>query len=597
MKSKFKYFIILILTLTVTVSCDEEFLEPEPLSFLSPDNTLVDATGFDALLITLRKELRWQYDGERSGICSQSITTDIGFAPARNNRVPRNLPLQFTPNSDGGYKMLDYFNRAYSRPISTANLLLFYADRAGLDSEDERNSITAAAYFHRSYWYYQLVHLYGDVPFVGQVITGPKLDYFTHARKTILDKIESDMEFAVQWLPESNVAGGETKWAGYHLLTKIQLANSHFTEAVQSATEIIDGPFSLVENRFGVDANNPDRDYIWDLARPENVFNGANTETILGFVDRFDAPQSANSGGSGRATHRDFVPAWWNGGVRDSNGARGSIDRIRGVWTTMIDTIGRGNAWSRATPYYIYEMWDDANDLRRSDGNWVDKDELVYNNPSSADHLQPVNPNNFGDPAQDSLQFYYAFPHYKTFIAHDESDDSRPDGGFGNGYIYRLAGTYLLRAEANYWLGNTGAAADDINEVRSRANASDISGGDVTIEKILEERAKELYLEEPRKVELTRIALIMADNNLNGYSIDNLSEKSFYFDHVIDKNIFYQVGSTIRGVQATIEPRFVLWPIPAATITNNSQGVINQNIGFPGAEQNIPPLTVIDDSQ
>lgn len=593
MKNKFKYFTTLILALIVTVSCEEEWLEPQPLSFLSPENTFVDAAGFDALLITLRKELRWQFDGDRSPLASQLLTTDLGFASARNTLSPRNLPLQFTPNGVGNnFKNLDYFDRAYENPINLANWAIFFAEEStAFNSEEERNKAIAGAYFHRSYWYYQLVHLFGDVPFIGQITTEPKLDYFTHARKTILDKIEEDMEFAVQWLPETSVGGAETKWAGYHLLTKIQLANSHFDEAVASATAVIDGPFSLVDSRFGIDAGDSSRNYIWDLARPENILDPANTETILAFPDAFD--EVGAFGSNGRETMRDYVPAWWNGAVRDSNGSRGSIDRISGVWTTMIDTIGRGNGWSRPTPYYIYDIWDDLNDLRRSDGNWVDKDELVYNNPSSLDYLQPVDPTNFA--SNDSIQFYYAFPQYKTFIP--QLDGGRPDGGQANGYIYRLAETYLLRAEAHYWLSNTSAAAMDINEVRNRAQASDISAGDVTIELILAERAKELYIEAPRKVELTRIALIMADNNLNGYSISNVSENNFYYDHVVTKNEFFRDGTTIRGTTATIEPQFIFWPIPASAITNNSQGIINQNVGYPGAELNIPPDTVIDDRQ
>ena len=36
----------------------------------------------------------------------------------------------------------------------------------------------------------------------------------------------------------------------------------------------------------------------------------------------------------------------------------------------------------------------------------------------------------------------------------------------------------------------------------------------------------------------------------------------------------------------------VLWPIPANAINTNIRGVINQNIGYPGAEKNVEPLIV-----
>lgn len=44
---------------------------------------------------------------------------------------------------------------------------------------------------------------------------------------------------------------------------------------------------------------------------------------------------------------------------------------------------GRGIAKSRPTYYAEKQIWDDPNDLRhsRDTGNWVDMEDLVYNNP------------------------------------------------------------------------------------------------------------------------------------------------------------------------------------------------------------------------
>lgn len=41
----------------------------------------------------------------------------------------------------------------------------------------------------------------------------------------------------------------------------------------------------------------------------------------------------------------------------------------------------------------------------------------------------------------------------------------------GNLYLFRLAETYLLRAEAKFYQGNPIGAAEDVNVVRRRANA------------------------------------------------------------------------------------------------------------------------------
>ena len=80
-------------------------------------------------------------------------------------------------------------------------------------------------------------------------------------------------------------------------------------------------------------------------------------------------------------------------------------------------------------------------------------------------------------------------------------------------YIFRIAETYLLRAEAYIWKGDAASlqkAADDVNAVRRRAGADELDASQMTIRMILDERARELYYEEPRKSELTRIAFIYA---------------------------------------------------------------------------------------
>ncbi|HNX79619.1 MAG TPA: RagB/SusD family nutrient uptake outer membrane protein, partial [Prolixibacteraceae bacterium] len=158
--------------------------------------------------------------------------------------------------------------------------------------------------------------------------------------------------------------------------------------------------------------------------------------------------------------------------------------------------------------------------------------------------------------------------------------------------------TYLLRAEAYYWLNDLQKAADDINMVRNRAKATPVTAAQVDINYILDERARELYTEEPRKTELTRIAFIMAENNKLGYSIANFSTKNYWYDRIMEKNAFYKAGNILWGTNVyKLSPFHVLWPVPASAIESNAGGVINQNIGYIGSEKNQAPLTVIDNNQ
>jgi hypothetical protein len=256
------------------------------------------------------------------------------------------------------------------------------------------------------------------------------------------------------------------------------------------------------------------------------------------------------------------------------------------------DTLFRGNGNTRATPYYLYEIWDYENDLRRSDVNWVEWYEIKYNNPSSVDFGKPIDRANYAS-AVDTFQHSFSFPHYKTFIP-EKDPSADPRGGNGDAYIFRLAETYLLRAEANFWKGELSAAANDLNRVRQRAGALPITAGEVTLDFIFDERARELFTEAPRHSELVRASYIMARENINGYNLENFSQNNWFYDRVMAKNVFFQINLTWGQQSYRIAPHNVLWPIPETVITENTLGVINQNQGYSGTERNQPPLETIE---
>jgi len=115
----------------------------------------------------------------------------------------------------------------------------------------------------------------------------------------------------------------------------------------------------------------------------------------------------------------------------------------------------------------------------------------------------------------------------------------------------RLAETYLLRAEAYLGKSLTQKAADDINVLRTRANATPATAADMSMDYILDERLRELYLEEFRAVTLTRLGLL--------------------YDR--DKRFNPKSGQSI-------ETYHNLWPIPGPEITQNTGAVLKQNEGY-----------------
>lgn len=581
MKTLLKVAIGMVGFLISETSCNKSFLKPDPLSTLTPENTYVNESGFESLLVTMRKNLTFEDYGNRNPIAGEFAASDLAIPIFEMDFS------KLTPTDDRYWKYLSFFTSCY-KYIKDANVAISRINDITWSSTSKKNAVLAEAYWHRAYWYYRLVNSYGDVPWSGKEVTNAKLNYETYSRWTILNKIESDLDFAVQWLPPTAPPGAISKGAGYMLLAKVALANLHFDTAIQAATQVINGPYALMTQRFGVDANNLKYNVIWDLHRPENVNSGQNTETILATVDRPSAPPGART--SGTYSMRLYDCAFWNNVIKDSVGGLGTID-AGGEY----DTLGRGNSDVRLDPFYEYELWtfgsqrwNNTTDLRRSSANWTDLDKIYYNNPTSPNYREPVNPKYFANPF-DSLYGFYAFPTYITYVP--QNIGTTPLGGNGDWYIFRLAGAYLLRAEAEYWEGNLVSAANDINIVRERAHADPISPGQVTIDFIMDERARELFAEAPRHSELVRVSYIMAKLGIDGYSLSNFSQKNYYYDRVMRDNIFYSQGFTYASNTIHISPYNVLWPIPETIITANTLGTINQNIGYAGSGNNKPPIT------
>lgn len=585
-KIKFTFFVGLII---LASSCSEEFLEPKPQSFFTTDNVFVDKSGFQALLVTMRKDLTREQTAQKNFMAHQWAASEAG--------VPW-LQMDFTnltPNSDRYQQFVTQINDIFEM-VKNANVAIGRIDEIEWADENEKNSILAEAFWHRSYWYYRLIGNYGDLPFISEEVQGAKLDFQTHSRWAILDRIQEDMEFAVQWMPESAAPGIPTKGAANHLLTKIYLANMEFDKAIAAATQVIDGPYALMTGRFGQDAADPAKNVIWDLHRPANKNLPQNTETILAFVDRWEAPDIART--AGLFTMRVYNPSWWhNANGKDKTGNLGMIDN-----GPLYDSLGRGNPDVALSDWHSYDIWEgsdfawqDTPDLRRADINWYDREEFYYNNPASVQYMEPFDPQNMDMPSEYWAHIYPA-PIYKTYVPNHPEQTGVPMGSNGDWYIFRLAETYLLRAEAHYWKNDLSSAANDINAVRQRANAPLMAAGEISIDVIFDERARELFAETPRQNELNRVSYILAARNELGYTLENLHEKNWYFDRVRYLNDFYlRADEVIKlGASPRIEPFHFQWPIDDDIINSNTLGRINQNKGYTGSAGNVPPLEVIE---
>ncbi len=595
----------------IFTSCEEEFLDAEPQSFFTPANALNTPNGLNSLLSGALYNIRSEYYGDGAPMITENIFSEVSIEGTTDKSGPaQDLNAQILPDANlnsGNFNRIGWFWEAFYENIKFANTVIGRLDDAEFDSDVQKADILGRAMFHRAYAYYRLTHQFGNVPFVLKEVSSPRLDFVSTDREVILRFIQNDLNSAVSMVNEVSNGGEVNRGVVLHLLTKVNLALGDFTEAIASANQLIDGSgYALMTNRFGSTGGDPAKDITWDLHQVENKSLPSNTETILAGVDRleFQDVGAANDFGNGTSIMRQATPLWWRF-INTPDGQNGMSDEP-GITIDQVSQIGRGIGRNRGTNYSTKEIWQNANnDQRHKLGNWLDMEDLVYNAPSLEEAGNPFYGQNLelylpdGTPlCTDTIRNWYGFPQYKMFVP--DPTAVKPSGGHGDWYIYRLAETYLLRAEAHFWNGDNTSAAADINAVRLRAEADPITAADVNIDYILDERARELYYEENRNTELTRIAYIFAKTGraaYNGqtYSLDGFSQKNFWYDRIMEVTDFYNVPGlkTVFGVSFTMSPFHVLWPVPAGAINANTQGTINQNQGYPGAENNIPPLTEI----
>jgi hypothetical protein len=316
--------------------------------------------------------------------------------------------------------------------------------------------------------------------------------------------------------------------------------------------------------RFGKYRDSASTNIFWDLFREGNYNSSVNKEAIwvyqleFGTLGGSTTAGNLGNGASGGNYYRALA-RWFD--ARDPDNKQGmttagpvAITTTNRFGDRIGDTLTRGVGWLRPTNYWVYDVWNDPNDIRNSNSNVRRK--WYYNNPASAFRGQEVMKHQFLD------TMFHIYPIPTKF-------DGLNPAGFGQQgtnqdfYRMRLAETYLLRAEAYLGKADKANAAADINTVRSRAGAAPVAAADVTIDYILDERARELFMEEPRRRTLVRLGKLVERTKLyNSYLAGSPGS----------------AGSL--GPGATIQPRHELLPIPQSTIAANTGAELTQNPGY-----------------
>jgi len=632
-------------------ACSKDFLKPDPLSFYEPGATFNTESGLMSAMAICDRHLKGYWGtgadnhNEMLALGTEYIFSELMVASATDKRnMLCDVANMLTPTSETVYQNLDrtnsiwYFWQETYKGIMYANTIIQYVDQVESLDDATKNAYKGRAYFHRAFRYMALIFQFGDVPLISKVLEVPKQNYRSTKRDAILQMITQDMENAVEWVPDqngTNLIGMVNKGACRMLLAKCYLALGDYVKAKEQTDILIDqSGYALMQDNFGTFNDGGEartwpitRNVIWDLHRPENKLIAANRETIMGMPNRGTDVESFNQ----MLTMRVLYPFVFDNRIQTKDGKQAllNIRRNDPNYNSSYDymrAFGRGIATFRPTSFHTQSLWRvngvmDETDLRHSSetGNWIRMEDYRVNNKESSEFGKPImlfNPDDGRLLCSDTIRRWYDVPHYKLFLDDpvNEANVTGSDGlrGATNGgnadwYLYRLAEAYLLRAEAKYYMNpSDGTIKDDLNAIRQRAKCSQLYKGIVTIGDIMNERARELYWEEWRNVELKRVSLCLArsgkpDEWGNVYSLDNFDKQSgtgsgggSYWYQRIEHYSMYNKGPIQINATGNSNPNYTMdkknmyWPIPYAAITANNKGQLSQNFGYDGYDAATP---------
>lgn len=546
-------------------------LKEIPKDFLSPENSFTSQEGFEAALAQMYLTIRTKmYAPEDQFHNFDMLGVDADFSVRMFGEDIYNEYFYWnTLNKDSDFAKKWWSN--YYNWIFQANTIISRSENEAVtwNSEKDKNRILGEAKFMRAFAYHFLANMWGDVPLVLEETNAAKFDYTRTDQQQIYRQCKEDLEFAVQWMGTVNeVKGGQApRAAAYHLLSEINICLKDYDGAIAAASKVIDDPnFHLMTERYGsrVDfrfsgysyqgESQPWGDVYWDLFQEGNMNWKEGCKEAIWNVE-FD-PKALGGGnttqwGGNFGLERHWNPAWWD--IKDKNGESN--------W--LKDTLcGRPVSSLTVTSYAATTIWEYKGDWDRDIRNskYNIQREFYWTNPNSEFYGQLVTKENIGDISTFPNKISPGFKKATSTVHYNQFQDPNSKEGHDNGriykdwYIMRLPETYLLRSEAYLNKGDLQKAADDINVIRSRAKATPVSAADVNLDLILDERARELYMEEFRINTLTRTG--------------KLTEYVMKYNPIVIRNN-YQLPSYKNK-----------FPIPQSVIEANKGAVMTQNEGY-----------------
>jgi len=485
MKTFNKIFTLVLLPamLWLASGCKKQ-LDLFPLNDLTPDKVYKDAAGYRQVMAKMYGAFATTGNNGPAGSPDIPGGGDEGFSDfVRGMWNAQELPTDEAVVGWGDIGLQDFHNmnwtaengfirRLYARSYFQIVLCNEYL-RESTESKLSERGISGAdaaniqksrleARFLRAFQYWVLMDLFGNVPFVTELdLIGSNLPKQINRQK-LFEYVESELLAIENGLsePRTNEYGRVDRAAAWALLGRLYLNAKTYTgseklnEAVTYSKKVIDAGYNL------------HTDYKQLMLADNDQLRS--TEFI--FTVNYDGNSTQTYGGTTFLMNASIGPPM----VASEYGTNGSWQGLRVTKNLPLLFPDTGFSTSttpdnRAQFFRGGSTIDIANIAKFSDGYKV----IKYRNIRFD-----------GTPGKNAANSF--------------SDTDFP--------LFRLAEQYLIYAEATLRGGNgdRGLALQYINTLRTRAVATQITDGELTLDFLLDERARELYWEGHRRTDLIR---------------------------------------------------------------------------------------------
>ena len=562
-------------SLILGMSSCSDILDEKPKSELTSEY-LKTPEGIKGSITASYSGLRWLF-GPDGSLCITIPGTDEFMTTDMLNGTQASFDtydqyLSSTNGSVGGF-----WNNGLQF-INSCNGAIQFADESEELSEDEITQVHAEARFLRGLYYYLITMMYGDAPLdLGsgklKINLVPSTTSVRDSRADVFQVIIDDFTFAKNNLPNTpSAVGRAAKPAAYHFLAKAYLTraglnigeSTDYKNAYETAMELIDNAasygVSLHQNYAAVHAEGNDNS-------AEVLFNVQRTWSTGGPDLEFD---ESNDGPNAVANKGNRANFFFTAGYENVKVKSGSSE---------VAIVPRSMVYQRPWRMFLPTEWlvfnafaDKSNDARwdaafRTEwnagvdfsvgGRKVKTGELAIK--LSLNHLEAAAPNDSvgkngviykpyalypwrvmynADGSYKNADVQYLYP---TLIKYDDTKRAALNYDSNRPYmVARFAETYLIAAEAAMFQGDDAEAARLVNFVRRRAayredlTASqlqtreatmEVSAGDMDIDFILDERAREMCGESWRWIDLVRTGKLLERVRLyNPRGKDNIKD-------------------------------------------------------------------------